>query len=265
VDTDWGLACPEYLTCSQGKEQSPIDIPMTLEDGSLIGLHALDFSAYSTEELAIANNGHTIVVSSNASSTLIFRNNLYKLAQFHFHTPSENKIKGQAFEMEVHLVHTAVKDPSKLLVVGVQIETGMDNPFLGKFFSLLPPIDENDTSTRYYNNVSLNAKDLIPNKPQYFHFNGSLTTPACTEGVSWILYETPIQASAIQITLFKAIFKVNAREVQPLNARKVYEYTEASVSTTGTQMDTKSDNSFSSAGMLVPLVYMFLLAFWTIC
>lgn len=52
-------------------------------------------------------------------------------------------------------------------------------------------------------------------------FDGSLTTPPCSEGVAWFLMQEPVEASKAQMDKFMSIFGANARPVQPLNGRVV--------------------------------------------
>jgi carbonic anhydrase len=67
----------------------------------------------------------------------------------------------------------------------------------------------------------MNAADLLPSNHNYYTFDGSLTTPPCTEGVSWYVLETPVSFSKAQIEKFASIYPGNARPIQPLNNRVV--------------------------------------------
>jgi carbonic anhydrase len=48
---------------------------------------------------------------------------------------------------------------------------------------------------------------------------GSLTTPPCTEGLTWTVFKNAIEASPAQIRQFAAMFPNNARPLQGLNRR----------------------------------------------
>ena len=54
-----------------------------------------------------------------------------------------------------------------------------------------------------------------------YRYEGSLTTPPCSETVTWVVLAQPITASRSQIAAFAAMFPNNARPVQPLNRRYV--------------------------------------------
>src|SRR5215510_12434124 len=80
------------------------------------------------------------------------------------------------------------------------------------------PIDVNQEK-----NVRVNPKAFFPRETQYYHYNGSLTTPPCNEGVAWFVMKTPIEVFAEQVSQFTAVIHQNARPVQPLHDRVVLE------------------------------------------
>ena len=143
-------------------------------------------------------------------------NGNYKLLQFHFHTPSEEKIDGKSFPMVAHLVHK--NEAGNLAVIGVLFKAGKENAALKEIFAKLPAAEGKEPLADKFD-----ATALLPSSLAYFSFNGSLTTPPCSEGVSWHVLKTPVEMSPKQISAFKKIFKMNARPVQPLNDRKVIE------------------------------------------
>jgi carbonic anhydrase len=70
--------------------------------------------------------------------------------------------------------------------------------------------------------AGLNAMQLLPAQKAYYRFNGSLTTPPCSEGVWWLVMKRPATASKAQIAQFgKAVGFANNRPIQPVNARPV--------------------------------------------
>ncbi len=153
-----------------------------------------------------------------ASSTMDLNGVDYNLLQFHFHTGSEHTINGTQYPMEVHLVHQ--NDAGELAVVGIMFEEGNENAFLKNFSDNLPAAkDDNYSST-----TKVNAGDLIPSTGGYFTYSGSLTTPPCSEIVTWIVMKNPIQISASQIENFHTIMHDNFRPTQPLNGRVIDDY-----------------------------------------
>jgi carbonic anhydrase len=69
--------------------------------------------------------------------------------------------------------------------------------------------------------VSIDAARLLPKNHAYYTFAGSLTTPPCSEGVTWFVLVSPMQVSEAQVARFGKIYSANARPVQPLNGRIV--------------------------------------------
>ncbi len=210
----WGEMNKEYEVCGLGKHQSPIDIRKT---EMKVDLPELAFD-YAASPLKIVNNGHTVQVNLDAGGGVKIGDHVYRLAQFHFHTPSEERIQGKPADMVAHLVH---KDAAgKLAVVAVLVKRGKENAALKAVFDNMPiaagPVHGVE-------GLAINAADLLPAKRGYYHFEGSLTTPPCSEGVSWYVLSTPVEASAAQIKAFRGLYKHNARPVQPLNGRNVVE------------------------------------------
>ncbi len=138
----------------------------------------------------------------------------YKLLQFHFHTPSEEKFDGKPYPLVAHLVHKSAQ--GQLAVVAVLFKVGKENAALKPVFDKLPP-KEGDTLAL----EAINLADLLPADPSYYAFMGSLTTPPCSEDVRWQVLKTPVTLSAAQLAAFRKLYKMNARPVQPLNGRKV--------------------------------------------
>jgi carbonic anhydrase len=87
--------------CSQGKHQSPIDI--VTEDIDYAAANSIRFNVPSTDNAKFENLGSGLeVVLTNG--TLVTSTGSYKLAQFHFHTPSEHRINEEYYPMEAHFV-----------------------------------------------------------------------------------------------------------------------------------------------------------------
>ena len=209
----WGELTPEYLMCSEGWNQSPIN----LVDEVHADLPQLEFEYYSTNVDEI-NNGHSIQQNIKPGSFLKIpeRNKSFELKQFHFHSPSEHTVDGKSFAMEIHFVH-ADKE-GKLAVVGVLVDEGEEHPVLSQLWAFMP---ENPGETKQ-DPIGIEETDLLPPTREYYAYGGSLTTPPCTEGVKWIVLKTPVQASAGQIATFKSrVGPATNRPVQPVNSRLI--------------------------------------------
>lgn len=209
----WGELSPDFLMCSEGWNQSPINLVNDVD----ANLPALEFNYFSAN-INEVNNGHSIQQNMNPGSFLrVPEKNLeFGLKQFHFHSPSEHTIDGKSFAMEVHFVHA--DKHGNLAVVGIMIDEGEEHPVLKQLWAFMP---ENPGETRQ-EPIGIEETNLLPPTREFFAYSGSLTTPPCTEGVRWVVLKTPIQASAEQIAIFKKrVGPATNRPVQPLNARMI--------------------------------------------
>jgi carbonic anhydrase len=210
----WGELADEYIMCSRGLNQSPIDLVSDLH----ADLPQLVFDYYSKSVLDEVNNGHTIQQNIQPGSYLRIpdRGVSFALKQFHFHSPSEHTVNGESYAMELHFVHA--DENGAFGVVGVLIDEGAEHPVLSKMWSFMPE-NAGETSVQP---IGIEETDLLPPTREYFSYGGSLTTPPCSEGVKWMVLKTPIEASAEQIAIFKdRVGSATNRPVQPPNARVV--------------------------------------------
>ncbi|MSP02792.1 MAG: carbonic anhydrase [Acetobacteraceae bacterium] len=209
----WGEMSAEFKSCSIGTEQTPIDLR-----GSIKAQTGPVAIAYQKMPLTILNNGHTIQVNTPAGSKLDIGGTSYDLLQFHFHHPSEHLLAGKAFDLEAHFVHKSAN--GGLAVVGVFIQPGAANPGLTPIWAAMPAKAAPPSEVA---GVTIEPGKLLPKERGYFRYMGSLTTPPCSEGLTWTVFRSPIQASPEQIRAFAALFPMNARPLQPLNRRFLLE------------------------------------------
>ena len=207
----WGQLSPEYGLCSAGIHQSPID----LVNPTPAQLSPITFN-YQPTSLNIHNTGNTIEVAYSKGSWIEVDGTKYYLLQFHFHAPSEHTVAGNLSDMEMHLVHES--EDGTLAVIGVLIKSGSINTAFNTFWHYLPSVPG---EPEQIDGVTLNAFDLLPSAKYTYRYNGSLTTPPCSEDVKWFVLTTPIEMSQSQIAAFKAIMSDNNRPVQPLNGREL--------------------------------------------
>jgi carbonic anhydrase len=209
--SSWGELSSEYALCITGKNQSPIDLTDLIE----AELPPIEFN-YSSDAKEILNNGHSIQVNYADGSSISVNGHEFSLVQFHFHAPSENQIDGKSFPMEGHLVHA--DEDKNLAVVAVMFEEGETNSAIADLWEQIPD-SAGDTEQL---SSSINAQALLPESEDYYYFNGSLTTPPCTEGVTWIVMKQPVPVSKGQVEAFAGVIgHPNNRPVQPLNARLI--------------------------------------------
>lgn len=206
----WGNLNSEYLTCKTGNQQSPINIDQT----QMGNLSNIEFN-YKDTPLKINNNGHTIEGRYEPGSFIKIDGKRYELLQFHFHAPSEHTVDGKNYPMEAHLVHRS--EDGKLAVVGIFLKEGKLNDFIETLWAYIPT----QIGEKFVYGITMNARVLPPEDKSYYNYIGSLTTPPCSEGVSWNVMRTPIEVSSEQIAKFTLIYSGNTRPIQPLNRRIV--------------------------------------------
>ena len=203
---NWGK---EFPTCANGKKQSPLNIVGPFEKSK----DSLEVS-YKTGPLRMLNNGHTIQVNIPPGSTAKINGEVFDLLQFHFHRPSEEKVDGKPMAMVAHFVHKS--KAGKLAVIGVLLKEGKDNDAINVLWDNAPAKEGPEVKL---DKISFDPGKLIPSALTHYAYEGSLTTPPCTEGVNFYILKTPVDISKAQVAKFP--FKMNARPVQPLNGRKV--------------------------------------------
>ena len=207
---NWGALSPDYALCADGSAQSPIDIA----DASEVGLVDIAFD-YGESANNIFNNGHTIQVNIDSGSGIVYNGIRYNLLQFHFHAPSEHTIDGQATPMEIHFVH---QDPNSgsLAVVGVMLNEGeSENPAYASVFDNLPA----EVGEARPAGDALELAAMLPVQRGYYTYQGSLTTPPCSEIVRWLVLDAPVALSSEQIAAYTAIYDSNARPTLPRGQR----------------------------------------------
>lgn len=211
----WAGLDPSFATCKTGKRQSPIDIKGAKEDSSLAPVQ-ID---YKPSPPKIVDNGHTIRVNVAPGSSITVNGTAYTLTQFHFHRPSEEEIAGKKYAMVIHLVNERAGGAA---VIALLVKTGAQNPTVQKIWDNLPKEKDKENEVT---GVSINAADLLPVDHNYYNFDGSLTTPPCSEGVMWFVMKTPIEMSAAQIAAFAKLYPMNARPIQSTDGREIKEST----------------------------------------
>lgn len=216
----WGTLSPAFRTCREGRRQSPIDIANPSHGATprlRMSFPRAALRIGRREHTADGiNNGHTIQINYAAGDTMTLGDTAYQLVQYHFHGPSEHTVDGRSFPMEMHMVHRAAD--GRLAVVGVLIESGSENAAFVPVWANLPTQTGVET---HYPHLDVDVEGLLPAVRTSYRYDGSLTTPPCSEGVQWIIMTSPIQLSPAQIAAFTHLIPKNNRPTQPLNARTV--------------------------------------------
>ncbi len=208
----WSHLSEKYATCDSGKQQSPINIT----NSNKADLPPLQFN-YNSFPLAIINNGHTIdILTDAAAGSLVIGTDSYKILDFHSHSPSEGAIDGKHADMVMHLVHSL---SNKIAVVAVYFNKGEANPLLATLWSVMP---KEVGDVQHHKDIQIDIKQLLPEDSNYYTYDGSFTTPPCTEDVKWVVLKQHMTISTEQLEQYNTLYSNNFRPLQPLNGRKVF-------------------------------------------
>ena len=206
----WGGLDPCFALCDSGSRQSPVDlanaIPAAAGD-------TLDIRWQPTDARAL-DTGHSVQVDMAEGSFVVLEGREFSLKQFHFHLPSEHTVGGKRYAMEAHFVHEAAA--GDLAVIGTFIEIGERDVNLQRVWEAIPAYGASP--------VTLSGFDpgtLLPTGRACSRYAGSLTTPPCSEAVSWVVMAEPTSASQAQVDLSSKLHPPNARPLQPLNGRTI--------------------------------------------
>jgi carbonic anhydrase len=213
AEAHWSYGGKWGGTCAIGTSQSPIDIGAAGQGK----LPPLKF-AWGHRASTIVNNGHTIQVNMPPGSTLQAPGGGYRLVQFHFHHPSEHRIGGKSFPLEIHFVHSSLTDATALAVVGVMVEAGKPNAAFNRVVSTMPA----KSGPAVAADAGIDPNGMLPGRRSYYRYAGSLTTPPCSETVDWLVLAAPIQAAQTDIARFAKLYPMNARGMQATGKRTIH-------------------------------------------
>lgn len=206
----WAELDPHYSAC-RGQEQSPIDL-----NGRAIKADVMPPAVYwrKADITEASHNSHTFQIRLDEPGRIVLDGIPYAFVQFHFHAGSEHTINGRQYPLELHLVHAS--DDGRLAVIGILFVEGQENPQLAQLISTLPGEEGS-----YDPDLMFDLNDFLPGNWSVFRYEGSLTTPPCSEVVSWTVFEKPLTASADQILVFETLFPNSFRPVQTTGRRFV--------------------------------------------
>ncbi len=205
----WGELDEAWATCGTGKQQSPIDIVPHKGRASEI------LFVYGPSRATVVDNGHTLQVGFAPGNSIFIDGHRYDLVQFHVHTPSEHTIAGDRFPLEVHLVH---KDKDgKLAVIGVLYDAGAPSPVLAALWRKWPAKQNQEKPL----SKAFDPSALLPENRSVYRYEGSLTTPPCSEGVVWNVMRRTKTDSSAQLDSLKKRYPMNSRPVASSEGREV--------------------------------------------
>lgn len=214
----------EYLLpgLDHGLMQSPINI---LSKGAEQGTHNVTLN-FSGEINRVENLGHTVQLDFEPGNTVTYNDMVYEFKQLHFHTPSEHRIDGMTFPMEMHVVNVLQgqkkEDVPKYLVIAYLLKMGDENQFISNFIDLIPE-NENESIDVAINILTgdITEDDIMMEWKHFYHYKGSLTTSPYTESVDWYVLSNIFEASPEQILRINELEGDNARRIQAIHDREL--------------------------------------------
>ncbi|GKU89797.1 hypothetical protein SLEP1_g3890 [Rubroshorea leprosula] len=219
--SEWGNIRPDWKVCNTGKLQSPIDLlDGRVQVTSNLGELKRDYNA---APAVLKNRGYDISVSwEEDAGKIIINETDYKVIQCHWHSPSEHTFNGSRLELEIHIVHQSAS--GKNAVIGIVYKYGLPDPFLSRLLPHIITLGKNERPIGI-----VNPEEIMFGSREYYRYNGSLTTPPCTEGVVWTIFKKVRTASREQVQALRDAvddgYEANARPTQALNGRPVWLYT----------------------------------------
>ncbi|WOL04056.1 hypothetical protein Cni_G12777 [Canna indica] len=226
----WGSLSPEYKLCSNGKQQSPINI---VKEAALLNrkLDRLDRDYVDTSATLVDYGFNIVVKYSDDAGHVTVEGKNYSLIQMHWHSPSEHTINGERFAVELHLVHKS--DDGSIAVVAILYQLGRPDPFLVQLKDKFDEMAKETCGADQEARVPIGEMELRAVKRhtrKYYRYVGSLTSPPCTENVIWNILGKVRQMSREQLVGMRApldeAYRNNSRPIQPLNGRTVQLYDE---------------------------------------
>lgn len=208
----WAMLNEGFRLCGKGEEQSPVNLKVTQAADRPSTLQFL----YRPSLVELSHNGRFVSAVPERGSLVTAFNQSYELERMEFHVPAEHRIGGTKYDLEIQLYHRGPKQ-QKLAIAILAQEGAREHAGLQPLIPHLPTHKSRPTEIQSY------AVDrLLPGSEQYFSYDGSLTSPPCTEKLRWVVFKSPISVSAKQIDDLLSVTKFNARPLQNLGKRMIY-------------------------------------------
>ncbi len=209
----WGSLNPDYAVCNAGSQQSPINIDNTIT-AALKPIKRLQ--KFPLKNVAVKD--HSLILDAGTGNMMVLDQKPYQLKYISVHVPSEHQIKQKSYAAELQMVHE--DKAGHRVIIAIMLEEGSAHAGLEKILGNLPKEKEQSKALA----IRVTPGDLMPAKPAYYRYSGSLTAPPCTEGVQWVIMKESLKVSKFQLgSLQQAIGEPNQRPVQDAQGRMILE------------------------------------------
>lgn len=209
----WGSLNPQFAVCNAGSQQSPIHVDNTIT-AALKPIKRLQ--KFPIKNIALKD--HSLVLDAGTGNMMVLDQKPYQLKYISVHVPGEHQIKQKSYAAEMQMVHE--DKAGHRVIIAIMIEEGSSHAGIEKLLGSLPREKEQSKPL----SIRVTPADLMPVKPAYYRYSGSLTAPPCTEGVQWVIMKEPLRVSKYQLaSLQQAIGAPNQRPLQDSQGRMVLE------------------------------------------
>jgi len=203
------------VTCATGKEQSPIELGA--EDALAADIANPVIGPMPASTATVDPNAPDLRLLVAGGQTMTLEGVVYTLQSIEVRSPSEHTIKGAQSPLELQMVHADAV--GRIAIVAVMVNDGVES---GAVQALVDVLDHGDVTSDVALATTFDPSGLLPAALTSYRYLGSLTSSPCTEGVSWVVLETPITASAAQIeTIASHVPPDTTRVTQPRGDRIV--------------------------------------------
>lgn len=209
----WGSLNPEFAVCNAGSQQSPIHVDNTIT-AALKPIKRLQ--KFPIKNIALKD--HSLVLDAGSGNMMVLDQKPYQLKYISVHMPGEHQVKQKSYAAEMQMVHE--DKAGHRVIIAIMIEEGNAHAGVEKLLGSLPKDKEQSKPLT----IRVTPADLMPVKPAYYRYSGSLTAPPCTEGVQWVIMKEALKVSKFQLaSLQQAIGAPNQRPLQDSQGRMVLE------------------------------------------